>query len=102
MNAHFKGKVIAALAALALSGAASASTLNGEEIFFSAWNGNVDAPSSIVINLGLTTSSMRANQNTPYALSGSSLTTLSNWLTSLGSAASNVRWNVGGAMLGTP
>jgi hypothetical protein len=102
MNAQLKVKAIAAVAAFALSGAAAASTLEGEEMIFSAWNGNPDAASSIVINLGLTTSAFRANPNGSFELSGDSLTTLTNWLTSLGSGISGVQWNVTGAMLGAP
>ena len=100
MTSHLKSKAIAAAAALVLSGAAAATPLTGEDLFFTAWNGNPDAASSIVINLGITASEFRANPNAPFALGGASLTTLSTWLTSLGSGVSGVQWNLSGASLG--
>lgn len=101
MNAHFKIKAAAAAVALALSGAATAETLDGEELFFTAWNGNSSAASSIVINLGMTASEFRASATEDFVLSGASLTTLTNWVTSLGAGASDIQWGVSGASLGS-
>lgn len=101
MNSHFKIKAVAAALALALSGAAAAETLDGEEMFFTAWNGNSSAASSIVINLGMTTSEFRDAADEGFVLSGASLTTLTNWITSLGAGANDIQWGVSGVSLGS-
>lgn len=98
MNASIK--TLAAAVALAVGGVASAAPLSGEDLFFSAWNGNANSPSSIVINLTETSSEFRADANSTRTLTGAAATTLTNWLTSLGPDAATVQWNVAGAMLG--
>jgi hypothetical protein len=95
---NLKIKTIAAAVALALGGTAMADPIGPEGIFFSAWNGNPDAPSSILINLDFTTDDFLANPTAGFTLSGSSLATLSSWLGTVN--VSSVEWGVSGAMLG--
>jgi hypothetical protein len=99
-------KTVAAIAAIGLSGAATAAPIPPEGLFFSAWNGNIDAPKSIVINLSELTSDFRAN---PDAFTFSLLTqdptanaVLTNFLaqTAAEGTLGTVQWGVFGANLG--
>ncbi|MGD9603375.1 MAG: VPLPA-CTERM sorting domain-containing protein [Gammaproteobacteria bacterium] len=91
---NFKLKAAAAAVAFALSGAAQAAPIGQQGLFFTAWNGSIDAPSSIVINLGLSTPDFRADPLAPRALGGDGLDALNAWLGGLGDTASSVVWSV--------
>lgn len=99
-----KTLTLAVTVGLSISGLANSAPIGTEGLFFSATNGSEAAPSSIVINLLETTTEFRANPNAPRALSGASLSTLSEWLNlqSTNSTLSTIRWNVTGASIGDP
>lgn len=92
-------KAVAAAITLSISGLASAAPIGADGLFFSASNGSLAAPSSIVINLLETTVDFRASSTVNRALSGDSLDTLTQWLT-LQTDLSTLRWNVAGASIG--
>ncbi len=94
-----KFSLAAVAVTLSFSGVASAAPIGAEGLFFSAFNGDSSAPSSIVINLLETTSEFRANPNAPRALEGESLAVLTAWLGEQ-SDLGTLRWSVLGASIG--
>lgn len=99
MTSSARVKTFAAAVMLATAGSAQAAMIPPEGLFFSAWNGNPEAVSSMVINLNKTTPEFLSNPDTNFSLSGASLTALTSWLGSLADL-SIMQWNVTGAMLG--
>lgn len=92
----FTLNTLAAAVLVATSGAASAAALTAESVFFTADNNNLDARSSIVINLGETTDDFRADPLGFRELSGAALATLNTWLTQNAASLNTIRWNVFG------
>ncbi len=87
--------LVAAAVAATLGSAASAAPIPSTGLFFSAYNGNPDAPSSIVINLGVTAADFLASPTQSYSLNATDLGLLTNWLGSLNPAnLSTVQWGV--------
>lgn len=93
-------KAVAATLAIAACGTASAAKIPANGIFFSAWNGDPDAPSSIVINLNLTTDQFLTNPAAGYTLNSTDAAALGSWLGGLSGGTTGVEWGVFGAMLG--
>lgn len=101
---NFKLKTLVAAVALAAGGSAAAATIGAEGLFFSAFNGNTDAPSSIVINLGETTTHFKTTPTASRSLATSdptALTTLSTWLNGNSANLGTVQWSIYGRMNGT-
>ena len=96
---NLKLKTLAAAVVLSASGIVNAAPIATEGLFFSAWNGDSSAPSSIVINLLETTADFRTAPNVSRTLAGGSLATLTTWLASLGNI-NLAQWNVAGASTG--
>ncbi len=95
MKFSFTKSLVAAAVAVTLSSAASAAPIPSNGLFFSAFNGNPDAPSSIVINLGVTAADFLANPNQSYSLNAIDQVLLGNWLGSLNPAnLSTLQWGV--------
>lgn len=88
-----KLKTIAAVVALAASGAASAAPIGLEGLFFSAIDQTNNT--SIVITLNETTTQFRASPNANRTLGGDGLGDLNAWLATADLTA--VSWNVAGA-----
>jgi hypothetical protein len=87
--------LVAAAVAATLGSAASAAPIPSTGLFFSAYNGNPDAPSSIVINLGVTAAEFLAAPSQSYSLNGIDTGLLSNWLGSLNPAnLSTLQWGI--------
>ena len=100
---NFKLKTLVAAVALAAGGSAAAATIGAEGLFFSAFNGNPDAPSSIVINLGETSTQFKTTPTASRSLATSdptALTTLSTWLNGNSANLGTIRWSIYGRMAG--
>jgi hypothetical protein len=85
-----KLKAVAAAVALAISGAASASAIAPDGLYFSAYD--LTNNTSIVVNLGETAAQFRANPSAPISLAGDGLSGLTAFLGSADLAAT--RWTV--------
>lgn len=95
MKLSFTKSLIAAVATATMGSAAFAEPIPSNGLFFSAFNGNPDAPSSIVINLGVTADDFLANPNQSYTLNATDAALLSNWLNSLSPAnLATTEWGV--------
>jgi hypothetical protein len=92
MNTIMKAALVAT--GLAFGGVASAAAIPKEGLFFSAYD--VTNGTSIVINLGTTTTAFRnTGASSPFTLSGDGLGDLQTWLSTADVSA--VWWNVVGA-----
>jgi hypothetical protein len=95
MNSKLKAAV--AVVALAVAGAASADPIPTEGLFLSLRD--TVNNTSMVVNLGLTTTEFRGNPTASYTLGGDGLADLTAFLSS--ASLGGIRWNIQGASNGT-